>query len=404
MKINPLRTDSKPTEQRPIVLDVSRLIWRGWTRRLPTGIDRVCLAYLDRFNSRSLAMIQRGPRRLVLDPRASDTLFALLRQGGPNYRRRMLTQLAFAPARQAKKPLAGKIYLNVGHTGLDADGLPGWLRKQGLRPVFLIHDLIPITHPEFCREGEALRHTRRIHHVLDCAAGVITNSADTGEDLANFAAASMRKMPPVTVAWLGVDQCKENSLPADVGRPYFLVIGTIEARKNHLMLLRLWEELARGRAGEPPMLVLAGQRGWEADKTFELLDSSPLLKGNVRELSGCSDEQLMGLLDGARALLMPSLAEGYGLPVVEALKRGVPVIASDLRVFREIAGDIPLYLDPADQTAWAIAIRDFLDESDERRRQLAAMQSYQAPDWNIHFARVEAYLAEHVTPACASIT
>lgn len=338
-------------------------------------------------------MIQRGSLRLVLDPDASDALFALLRQGGPHYRRRVLTHLALAPARQANEPLAGKIYLNVGHTGLNADGLPGWLSRQRLRPIFLIHDLIPITHPGFCREGEALRHAKRIRHVLDCAAGVITNSADTRDDLAAFAAAAMKQMPPATVAWLGVEQYPADRSPTDLGRPYFLVIGTIEARKNHLMLLRIWEQLARAGTGQPPLLVLVGQRGWEADETFELLDRSPLLKDNVRELSGCSDAQLVGLLDGASALLMPSFAEGYGLPVVEAMQRGLPVIASDLRVFREIAGNIPLYLNPADQAAWAIAIHDFLEESGERHRQLAAMRSYQAPDWKNHFARVEAFIA-----------
>ncbi len=98
------------------------------------------------------------------------------------------------------------------------------------------------------------------------------------------------------------------------------------------------------------------------------------------------------LLDGARAMLMPSRAEGFGLPLIEALQLGVPVIASDLPVFREIAGDIPTYVDPQDRSAWAETIADYSANGAERRRQLDAISSYRAPTWSEHFALVETFL------------
>lgn len=378
--------------QRPIVFDASRLIWRVWTGRLPTGIDRVCLAYMDRFGGRSLALVQRGELRLVLDGELSDELFALLRQGGAGFRWRLVALLARAFVRRCRADLAGRIYLNIGHTGLDALGLPAWLNRRGLRPVFLIHDLIPITHPEFCRAGERPRHRARMRHALECAHGIIANSEATLAELGEFARSEGFALPDSVVAWLGADQ-RAAPAPQPLGaRPYFVTIGTIEARKNHLLLLQVWQRFVSRLGEHAPRLMLVGQRGWEADDVFALLDHSPLIKGHVVELGRCSDAEMDSLLAGARALLMPSFAEGFGIPVIEALQHGVPVIASDLPVFREIAGEIPLYLDPLASEPWEAAIREFTGDCSERQRQLAAMPGFRAPNWDSHFAQVEGWL------------
>ena len=191
---------------RPFLLDLSRLVWRAWSGRLPTGIDRVCLAYLDHFappgRPRAQAIVKRGERRLVLSPGQSDTLFALLRKGGRGLRPALALLLIRASLTQfgRKRRLSGKAYLNIGHTGLDAPGLPAWLKAVGLTPIFLIHDLIPITHPEFCRAGEAARHAARMRHALIAAAGIIANSAATRDALAEFAAAQGLPMPPTSTA------------------------------------------------------------------------------------------------------------------------------------------------------------------------------------------------------------
>lgn len=380
--------------ERPLLLDVSRLVWRVWTGRLPTGIDRVCLAYLDRFGARSLAVVQRQEFRMVLPADLSDRLFALLRRGGAGFRSGLVRLLGQAMMRRSRAAIAGKLYLNIGHTGLDAPGLPGWLKRRKLRPVFLIHDLIPITHPEFCRQGEAARHMARMRHALDSAHGVIANSCATLDALTAFAASEGRAMPESIVAWLGADP---QSAPAQIdppARPHFVTIGTIEARKNHLLLLHIWERLAAQLGDRTPQLMLVGQRGWEADDVFALLDRSPRLRGHVRELGRCDDATMLAMIDSARAVLLPSFIEGFGIPLIEALQRGTPVIASDQPVFREIAGDIPLYLDPLDGQGWETAIADFLGDCPERQRQLAAMAHFRPHSWDDHFDRVEVWLSE----------
>ena len=381
-------------QQRDLLLDVTRLVWRVWSGRLPTGIDRVCLAYLDHYAPRSLAVVQRKELRLVLTARHSDQLFALLRTGGPGFRRRLTALLAAAAlSRGPRGSTRGWTYLNIGHTGLDSPGLAGWLAEQHWKPVYLVHDLIPISHPEFCRPGEARRHRQRMRTVLDSAAGVIANSAQTRDALAGFAMREHRPTPPCEVAWLASPNLVEPAIVPPPSRPTFVMIGTIEGRKNHLLLLHIWEKLARELGPTTPKLVLIGQRGWEADEVFALLDRSPRLKGYVRELGRCDDATMLGWLDQARALLMPSFIEGFGIPVIEALQRGVPVIASDLPVFREIAGEIPLYLDPLDGQGWEAAIRAYCGDAPDRERQLAAMPSFHAPSWDDHFAKVDGWLA-----------
>lgn len=381
-------------DDRPLLLDVSRMVWRVWSSRLPTGIDRVCLAYLERFADRALAVVQRGEFRMVLSATQSDALFALLREGGRGFRPRLVALLGQAILRRERVAMAGKLYLNIGHTGLDAPGLPAWLARRRLRPVFLIHDLIPITHPEFCRDGEDLRHKARMRHALSSAHGIIANSRATLDALTAFAASDGLSMPESMVAWLGADEQVDPVPLPPPARPSFVTIGTIEARKNHLLLLHIWERLAARMGPNTPELILVGQRGWEADDVFALLDRSPRLKGHVRELGRCDDATMLATIDQARAVLLPSFIEGFGIPLVEALQRGTPVIASDLPVFHEIAGEIPLYLDPLDGQRWETVICDFLTDSSERQRQLAAIPDFRPHSWEDHFNRVEVWLSE----------
>ena len=380
------------TNDAPLLLDVTRLIWRRWKGRLPTGIDRVCLAYLRHLGSRSQAVVQHDRFRRILDRDASQRLFEIL--ASPAHFRLKLPLGFIRHFRGLACSSGHRLYLNIGHTGLDAPGFRDWVAAAELRPVYLVHDLIPITHPEFCRAGEAERHRDRMRTVLTTAAGVIGNSQATLDELATFAASAGLFTPPSLAAWLGTDALP---LPRTIRvpeRPTFVVIGTIEARKNHLMLLDIWSRLVARFGSQAPRLLIIGQRGWEADDVFAALDRDHVLRGHVIELSRCSDEELAGHLAEARALLFPSLVEGYGLPLVEALEIGVPVIASDLPVFREICGEIPTYLNPSDAAAWEAAIIDFAQpDSEARTAQLNRMQGFHAPSWSRHFQAVEAWLS-----------
>ena len=378
-----------------LLIDITRLVWRTWRGRHPTGIDRVCLAYVEHFGERALAVIQRRGLCVVLSRVESQKLFALFLRGREASRVTLAWMLAKATlTARASPPRNGMLYLNVGHTGLNDRSLSDWIARHQLLAVHLIHDLIPVTHPEYCRPGEAERHALRMEHALASAAGIIGNSKATLDELRAFARDRGFAMPPSIAALISGYEGRELPRSATCAKPYFVVVGTIEGRKNHLSLLKVWQRLVRRWGVETPVLVIAGQRGWEADEAINIIDRPGALRGFVHEISDCNDAQLAGWIAGARALLMPSFAEGFGLPITEALSMGTPVIASDLPVFHEIAGDIPKYLDPRDLDAWEGAITSFVNDGPARLRQLEKIGGYLAPTWADHFQSLEPWLEE----------
>jgi len=399
----PHLNDSSSSRHSIYLLDVSRLVWRAWEGKLPTGIDRTCLAYVRHHRDRARAVVQRGASTLVLPEDDSRRLFDLLLVPGSDFRAKLAALVAKGFLFRRKGDLAGHVYLNVGHTGLDKPGHAEWVRRSGVRPIYFVHDLIPLTHPEYCRPGEPEKHLRRMTALLTLGAGVIANSRETLNELAVFAGLQKAlTMPSALVAPLGVAQLRETGSSARVtlpGRPYFVMLGTIEGRKNHLLILNIWSRMARRLGTSCPQLVVIGQRGWESEQAVDMLDRSEEIRGHVIELSHCGDEQLAAYMANARALLFPSFVEGYGLPLVEALAVGTPVIASNLEVFHELAGDIPDYLSPIDGLGWSRAIESYAGEgSPARAAQLARMAGWRSPEWDSHFALVDRWLARFTPP------
>jgi glycosyltransferase involved in cell wall biosynthesis len=376
----------------PLLIDATRLVWRRWKGYQPTGIDRVCLAYVERFGDDAQAVLHHRWFRGILDRQSSHSLFRLLADPRSDFR----TAFALLILRNlGRSRLDGRnrLYLNLGHTGLDSGAFVEWVRRADVRPVYFVHDLIPLTHPQFCRTGEDQRHERRMRAVLETASGIIANSQATLDDLGRFASEQKLAVPPMLAAWLGGTRFSELPKPEKAEPATFLVLGTIEGRKNHMLLLDIWRRLAKRMGEQAPRLVVVGQRGWQAQEVFAALDGDPQLRARVSEVNRCADDRLAELFASARALLFPSKAEGFGLPLVEALSAGLPVIASDLPVFREIGCGIPLLLDPDDSAAWEAAILDFArPESAARAAQLEKIASYCPPGWVSHFAAVEEWL------------
>ena len=264
-----------------------------------------------------------------------------------------------------------------------------------MRPVFFVHDLIPISHPEYGRPGEAERHAVRLRTIGRHAAAIVVNSADTAERTLRHLAADGFGRPPVAVGHLGVEPAFGRDGPRFVpDRPTFLVCGTVEPRKNHLLLLHLWRELAGRMGPATPRLVLVGRRGWEAENVIDLLERCAAIRGHVVEVSGLSTHGLAALTRSCTALLMPSFTEGYGIPIVEAAASGVPVVASDIAVHREIGGEFCRFVDPLDGLGWMRAVEALGTDGSMLRAELAGrLDGYEPPTWPQHFARVDPLLA-----------
>lgn len=383
-------TSAQPT----LLLDCTRMVAQHWLRRMPSGIDRVCDAYAAHFAARAQAVVQVHGRARVLSRGQSERLFELLESPGTSFRRSFAALAARAcattPWRSADDARA--IYLNVSHTDFDLDSHGEWVRASRVQPVYLLHDLIPIEHPHFTTPHKTARHAGRVRRALETASGIIANSQATARAITAFAQAEGLEAPPILGAPLGAHSLPAAPAPGYRRQARFVCVSTIEQRKNHMLLLDVWQRLIARHGENAPRLLLIGRWGVGSQAVRHRYRTDPQLRRFVTIHSQCSDTEIARHLRAARALLAPSCAEGFGLPVVEALKLGVPVIASDLPAFREAGGPIPTFLDPAATDAWLRAIDEFAVNGPERQRQIAALKAYRPPDWRDHFALVENWL------------
>lgn len=269
------------------------------------------------------------------------------------------------------------------------------LKARGARMVVLWHDLIPLDFPEFVRPQAAAQCAARLETIARHADGIIAVSRYSADRLAS---AIGRRRPPTLVAHFGMDDpapAGRDDLPPLADEPFFLVTSTIEARKNHHLLLQIWRRLVAERGAAAPKLVIVGKRGWEASATSAMLDRCEDLAGHVYEAGPVPDAALALLRRRARAVLMPSHVEGFGMPVMEALADGTPVIASDIPAFREIAAGAAELIDPLDGLGWTRAILEYQDGTSPR---LAAARDralrFVPPRWADYFATVGAFVTE----------
>ncbi len=385
------------TTAQPVLLDCTRMIARYWSGAMPTGIDRVADAYRTHFAARAQAVIQVRGRARVMSRAQSERLFALLDTPGGALRQRFASlasgfaSLMDGEARGVGTP-AGALYLNVTHTDFDLDRHIAWVRSEKLRPVYLLHDLIPIEHPQFTTPQKVTRHNGRVRRALEAASGIIANSRATAGAITAFARSEGLTLPPILGAPLGSPHLPILPAQPATPQPSFVCVSTIEQRKNHMLLLNVWQRLIARYGDNAPRLVLIGRWGVGSQAVRQRYLSDPQLRRFVTIYTGCTDAEVVQHLSAARALLAPSRAEGFGLPVVEALKLGVPVIASDLPVFREVGGTVPTFLAPDAPEDWLRMIKDFMADGAERKRQIAALAAWSAPDWRDHFGLVEDWL------------
>ena len=378
---------------RRIVLDMTRAVGRRWRGASPSGIDRVCDAYAQRFADTAYAALQVRGRGMVLDRLNSARLFAALYTSKREFRRTMVGIFSAPLTCAARRDeLIGATYINTGHTDFDLAAHWRWIEGLGLQPIYLIHDLIPITHPEVTTPHKTRRHRGRVERALSGAAGIVANSASTADEIARFALEGGRRLPPILAAPIAGGTLRPRLRNAEAGAPTFLTIGTIEPRKNHALLLDVWDRLVARLGAEAPRLVIAGSWGRGSRAVRSRLASDPELSAHVSVVESPDDAQLAALMGQARAVLLPSSAEGFGLPLVEALEAGVPVLASDLPSFRETGEGIPTLLPVGDIEAWTAAIAEFSGPSLRRDRLLALVDTFAAPCWKDHFAALDTWL------------
>ncbi|WP_105508964.1 glycosyltransferase family 1 protein [Paraburkholderia sp. BL21I4N1] len=375
-----------------LFLDVTRLLTRLFDGLLPTGVDRVGLAYIEKYGAKARAILSERGFSTVLSEHDSQQTFAWLLSSIRN-RNAIRALIARACLNRLRETRLTGILLHTSHNGMEFSRYYDAMARRQIRSVFMVHDLIPLTHAEYCRPGVDSIHRRRMHTALKRASGLIMNSQATLDSLTAQAQHAGLEQPPCVVARLASGVTQRPLAPRPLPTPYFVMLGTIEPRKNHWFILHVWRRLVEQLGAAAPKLVVIGRRGWECENVVDMLERCHSLKGVVIEESHCSDEQLHAYLQHAQALLFPSFVEGYGMPLAEALALKVPVLASDLDVFHEIADHIPEYLDPLDGPGWLVRIQAYSRaNSPERDAQLKRIENFREPTWAEHFEHVDGFL------------
>ena len=233
----------------------------------------------------------------------------------------------------------------------------GWSKGATSAPFSSYTNLLPILMPEYFREAEFERHRNRLRNFARFGTAAIVTTKTVAADLTAHMGALGRHDVPIFQAPTPIAAIFATPRGIDArldGIPFFVCsASTIEPRKNHLMILWVWRALvARASARRRRNWCSWAPEGWHYDMIIDLIARSPALRDSVLEVGGLSTPGLKRLMDNARAVLMPTFGEGYGLPVHEALAAGAPVIASDVPVFREITSDRLTLISPLDGEGW----------------------------------------------------
>lgn len=375
-----------------LTIDATRQFRRVQNQKIATGIDKVDLAYIDHFKAASLALLRLKNRWYLLNYKYSQLLFSAILSNQPLSKKKIIYFCASSILLRSGK---SSVLINTSHSGLEQVSYAVKAKHYFKHVIYFLHDIIPLEYPEYCKEGEYDKHIQRVKTIVDSASLIITNSQDTQEKLDNYCKHMTRyKEIDTLVALLGIETNNlinnDSHLPLiSPSSPYFVTLGTIEPRKNHLLLLQVWRKLAEELKDQCPKLYIIGKRGWDIEQVTDILERAPYAQTSVIECPNACDQQVALLLKNSIALLFPSFVEGFGLPLVQALQLSTPVIASDLKVFRELAGNIPEYIDPTDTLKWLEVIKNYiLSESPLRNMQKVKMTQFKVTDWQQHFNQV----------------
>ncbi|WP_426177097.1 glycosyltransferase [Massilia sp. TWR1-2-2] len=359
--------NSRHDGPRQLLVDISAMVQFD----LRTGIQRVVRSVLK-------SLLEDTPAGFRVEPVYSAG-------GGAPYRyaRRYMAgmlgidnwQLDDAPVDAMQGDLFLGLDLATHGTRLN-EGRLQQFRNRGVQVYFVVYDILPILRPEMfppTAEGDFKAWLPMLARVAD---GLVCISRAVADEVAHYLGTLEAQQPsaprrPLQIGWFhlgadidasepssGLPPAAEDILGQLASHPTLLMVGTIEPRKGHAQALAAVELLwARGVGVN---LVVVGKQGWMVESTVARLRDSAHAGKRLVWLEGASDEMLQKLYGSAQALLAASEGEGFGLPLIEAAQHGIAIIARDLPVFREVAGEHAYYFDGVAPAALADAIDAWL--------------------------------------------
>ena len=246
--------------------------------------------------------------------------------------------------------------------------LPGKIKR-----ITFIHDLTPLHHPEWHQLVSRTLQKVFLPTILKKADHILTNSDFTKQDIINYFPFTSSK---VTTTLLGKEDYfnpQPNASILDslgISTPYILHVGTIEPRKNLIVLLKAFEQYKQTHKNNL-RLVLVGKKGWKNDHFFEQLKTSKYKK-DIHIIGYVQRQELVALYSSAEAFIFPSLFEGFGLPILEAMSCGCPVLCSDAGSLPEVGGKACRYFNPHSSEALLQELRPLLNNKGLQQEMSAA--------------------------------
>lgn len=314
----------------------------------------------------ALAAIDPGNEYRILRHRRDGTPI----EPGPNFRRATL----WTPCHHRLERWV--LGLETARLGLDLLHSPDFIPPAfGARHfVITIHDLNFLYYPEFLTAESRRYYIDQIEGAVARADHILADSEATRQDIVR-----LLDVPPekVTTVHLAADAAYRPLPPSEVAPAleryrlspgYILFVGTLEPRKNLPGLLTGYRLLLDQDVTEAP-LILVGGRGWLYEEVFQQVEALAL-EDQVEFLHGVPDGDLPPLYNGASVLVTPSFYEGFGLPALEAMACGIPVVVSNRGSLPEVVGPAGVLVDPEAPEAIAAGLAEVLDDP-ERQRQLA---------------------------------
>jgi glycosyltransferase involved in cell wall biosynthesis len=331
--------------KKQIFVDISELVHRD----AKTGIQRVVRSILAE-------LLLNPPSGYIIEP-----VYATSQAEGYRYAKKFKAKfLGHAEPQESDEWIdfsSNDVFIGLDlqhHVVMHQANFYAQLQNCGVFVFFIVYDLLPVLLPAVFPEGAYAAHNNWLR-VLAQTDGVICISRAVADEMFDWLKiCGPKRLRPLKIGWfhLGADMSQsvpvkglpENSehvLAKLAERPTFLMVGTIEPRKGQMQTLLAFEKL--WEMGLDINLVIVGKQGWNVDLLLEMLRMHTELNHRLFWLEGVSDEYLDKVYDASSCLIAASEGEGFGLPLIESAQYKTPILARDIPVFREVAGDHAMY-------------------------------------------------------------
>jgi len=353
--------------QRQLLVDISILVQLD----AKTGIQRVVRSLLSE-------MLLKPPPGYRIEP-----VYATPDQG---YRYARLFTMQFLGCPEARLGLADDpidfgpddifLGLDLSHyVVITHDAEFEKMRNRGVQVWFVVYDLLPVLMPEVFAEGVERLHTDWLTAIARHGNAICISQAVADELSSWVSRQNDEQMCFCTIRSFHLGADMSASVPSR-GMPKqarevikrlrstqsFLMVGTIEPRKCHAQVLAGFEYLWAN--GQNVNLVIVGKSGWDVSDLIEKIRKHPQLEDRLFWLDGISDEYLEEIYSASSCLIAASTGEGFGLPLIEAAQHTLPIIARDIPVFREVAGEFACYFRGSEPQDVALAVKDWIAHND----------------------------------------